>query len=159
MRNRTIAWVVLCLSSAACTIESHEDRDSDDEFCGSGGSNGTGAAGSGAGGGSGSGATGGGATGGGSGSGGSGTVDPPCSEEADCEPGFNCDLERGVCTPTDHETCGELTIEADCSARGDCEPIYAGVNCSCGADCECVGGEPGCVCERFEFFTCQPAPQ
>ena len=93
-------------------------------------------------------------------SGGRPTTPPPpapCSKEEDCEPGFNCDFTRGKCTPTDAETCGELVHEASCSVRSDCKEVYAGVNCSCGPDCHCVGGEAGCICERFEFFRCEPA--
>jgi hypothetical protein len=84
---------------------------------------------------------------------------PPthCDDESDCEPGSNCDLETQQCLPSDEETCGELQSEAACTHRSDCTPIYAGTNCSCGQDCECKGGEPGCVCEKFEFFVCQAA--
>ena len=78
----------------------------------------------------------------------------PCVEESDCEPGFNCDYERSVCAPADAETCGELTTEAACDERDDCVTVYAGTNCSCGPECSCIGGEPGCVCETFEFFRC-----
>lgn len=80
----------------------------------------------------------------------------PCEAERDCEPGFNCDLEAQSCLPADAETCAELLDAESCTTRADCTPIYAGVNCSCGADCECVGGEPGCICESFRFFACQP---
>ena len=82
---------------------------------------------------------------------------PPtrCSKESDCERGFNCDYESKECTPADAETCGELSTEADCDNRNDCVSIYAGTNCSCGPECTCVGGEPGCVCQSFAFFTCQ----
>jgi len=78
-----------------------------------------------------------------------------CVEERDCARGFNCDYERHECTPTDAETCPELSTESACDHRNDCMSIYAGINCSCGADCECVGGEPGCVCQSFEFFSCE----
>jgi hypothetical protein len=81
----------------------------------------------------------------------------PCSKEADCAPGFNCDTTRGKCTPSDSETCPELSDEAVCGARSDCKVVYAGVSCSCGPDCHCVGGEAGCICESFEFFRCEPA--
>jgi hypothetical protein len=64
---------------------------------------------------------------------------------------------RGVCTPSDVETCGELTTEAACDERTDCLPIYAGTGCSCGPDCQCIGGEPGCICTSFEFFRCEPS--
>jgi hypothetical protein len=77
---------------------------------------------------------------------------PPCEAETDCEPGFNCDFDAGVCAPADAETCGELSSEQACTERTDCTPIYGGTNCSCGADCECMGGEPGCICESFQFF-------
>lgn len=80
----------------------------------------------------------------------------PCEAETDCEPGFNCDFDAGVCAPADAETCGELS-ESACTERADCTPIYAGTNCSCGADCECMGGEPGCICESFQFFMCTAA--
>lgn len=81
----------------------------------------------------------------------------PCETESDCEAGFNCDFAAGVCAPADAETCGEVLSEQECSERSDCSPIYAGTNCSCGADCECMGGEPGCICESFQFFVCSPA--
>jgi hypothetical protein len=81
----------------------------------------------------------------------------PCEVEHDCPPGFNCDLDAQICVAADAETCGELLAEAECAARADCTPIYGGTNCSCGADCECQGGEPGCICETFQFFVCQHA--
>jgi hypothetical protein len=81
----------------------------------------------------------------------------PCSKEADCAPGFNCDLTRGKCTPSDSETCPELADEAACGARPGCKVVYAGVHCSCGPDCHCIGGEAGCICESFEYFRCEPA--
>jgi hypothetical protein len=80
-----------------------------------------------------------------------------CDQESDCKPGRNCDPDTAQCLPADEETCGELKTEAACTHRSDCTPIYAGTNCSCGQDCECHGGEPGCVCESFEFFVCQAA--
>ncbi len=86
-------------------------------------------------------------------------VEPPksCAEEGDCEPGQNCSSDTHECLPADEETCAELDTEAACTHRSDCTPIYAGTNCSCGDDCECHGGEPGCVCESFQFFVCQAA--
>jgi hypothetical protein len=79
-----------------------------------------------------------------------------CADEAECAPGFNCDAERGTCTPAaSGETCAEIADEAACAQRPDCTLVYAGVDCSCGAGCECVGGEPNCVCEAFEFFRCE----
>lgn len=98
-------------------------------------------------------------TAGSSASGGTGPVvvaPPPCDQESDCNPGFNCNLDTQQCLPSDEETCGELKTEAACTHRSDCTPNYAGTNCSCGQDCECHGGEPGCVCEKFAFFVCQP---
>ncbi|HKO51937.1 MAG TPA: hypothetical protein VJV79_29715 [Polyangiaceae bacterium] len=89
-------------------------------------------------------------------SGGSRPVPSSCSKESDCERGFNCDYERRECVPAGAETCPELSIEADCDNRNDCKSIYAGTNCSCGAECTCIGGEPGCVCQSFSFFTCEP---
>lgn len=77
-----------------------------------------------------------------------------CKDESSCEAGYNCDLGRSLCTPTDTELCSEMETEALCAERDDCVASYAGVNCSCGADCTCMGGEPGCVCERFEFHDC-----
>lgn len=79
-----------------------------------------------------------------------------CVEERDCPRGFNCDTERKECLPAEAETCPELSTEAVCDNRNDCMAIYAGINCSCGADCTCKGGEPGCVCESFQFFSCEP---
>jgi hypothetical protein len=94
--------------------------------------------------------------------GGGGTEQPPeppatpCDKERDCAPGFNCNFDVNECQATDAETCGELETEAECADRTDCIPVYGGVNCSCGADCECQGGEPGCICESFEYFVCRP---
>jgi len=82
----------------------------------------------------------------------------PCEKERDCAPGYNCDLEQHQCLPADQETCGELDSELACTNRKDCTPVYGGVNCSCGTNCECHGGDPGCVCESFQFFVCQNAP-
>ncbi|MCA9639687.1 MAG: hypothetical protein KC492_03305, partial [Myxococcales bacterium] len=94
-------------------------------------------------------------SGGGTNTGGSGSASSiPCENESDCDPGFNCDYQAGLCAPSDAETCEELG-EAECGTRTDCEVIYAGVDCSCGAGCECQGGEPGCVCDSFEFFRCE----
>lgn len=81
-----------------------------------------------------------------------------CTTEVDCAEGFNCDSARSTCAPSAAPTCGELDAEAECLQRSDCAPVYAGVGCSCGADCTCKGGEPGCVCESFEFFRCAQAP-
>ena len=83
----------------------------------------------------------------------------PCDKERDCSPGYNCDLEQRECQPAAEETCGELETEAACTHRSDCTPIYGGTNCSCGQDCECKGGEPGCVCQSFQFFVCEAASQ
>lgn len=86
-------------------------------------------------------------------------VAPPkaCTKERDCEPGYNCAPDTHECLLADEETCGELDTEVACTHRSDCTPIYGGTNCSCGNDCECHGGEPGCVCESFQFFVCQAA--
>lgn len=81
----------------------------------------------------------------------------PCDDERDCSAGYNCNFDRNECEAADAETCGELATESACTQRRDCVPIYGGTNCSCGADCECQGGEPGCICERFEYFVCRPA--
>ncbi len=81
----------------------------------------------------------------------------PCSEEPDCAPGFNCNHDTHICVAADEETCSELATERACTHRSDCAPIYAGTNCSCGQDCQCRGGEPGCVCEAFQFFSCAAA--
>lgn len=78
----------------------------------------------------------------------------PCASEDDCAAGFNCYGDPSVCLPAAGETCPELDENA-CSGRWDCEVIYAGVDCSCGSGCECMGGEPGCVCESFDFFRCE----
>jgi hypothetical protein len=88
-------------------------------------------------------------------------AEPPdaCDRERDCAAGYNCDIERRECLPADEETCGELETEAACTHRSDCTPIYGGTNCSCGPDCECKGGEPGCVCQSFQFFACEAASQ
>jgi len=80
----------------------------------------------------------------------------PCAKESDCARGFNCDYERQECAPAGAETCAELATEADCDNRNDCVSVYAGTHCSCGPECTCIGGEPGCVCESFAFFRCEP---
>lgn len=77
-----------------------------------------------------------------------------CEDESSCDEGFNCDPQRSVCLPADAERCSELASEAQCAERNDCIVTYAGINCSCGADCTCTGGEPGCVCDSFEFHAC-----
>jgi len=82
---------------------------------------------------------------------------PRCDTERDCARGYNCDLDQHECLPTSEETCPELDTEAACTHRSDCTPVYGGTNCSCGQDCECHGGEPGCVCQSFEFFVCRNA--
>ena len=82
---------------------------------------------------------------------------PPCDTERDCARGYTCDLDQHECLPTSEETCPELDTEAACTHRSDCTPVYGGTNCSCGQDCECHGGEPGCVCQSFEFFVCRNA--
>jgi hypothetical protein len=171
--TKTSYFVVLCLvSTAACNIK-HWD-DCEDSWSGAdepwppprpdpNGTGGSGNTGNGSGG-TGAESTGGTANGGGGGGGVAGTApaEPPptpCSQESDCEPGFNCDYERGECVPADAETCPELESEADCDVRDDCVTVYAGINCSCGPECSCIGGEPGCVCESFAFFRCEPLEQ
>ena len=150
-------FVACLLSMTACSVENYEDckedeLDLDGDFSVGHSKAGTGPAGSGA-------STGSGAT---AASGGTATEpepepEPPtpCEVEHDCAPGFNCDLDLLQCLPADAETCGELLTEQECTDRTDCTPIYGGTNCSCGADCECQGGEPGCICESFEFFVCR----
>lgn len=77
-----------------------------------------------------------------------------CENESDCEPGFKCNADQALCLPADEERCSELDDEATCAERSDCQPTYAGVDCTCGPDCICMGGEPDCVCDHFEFFVC-----
>jgi len=179
--NKTMGWFVACsLGLFACNVENYEDckknDDFGDDFGGShskGGS--TGHAGTQAideggtshGGSSndamgGSGAVGncaGAADTGEAGVGAAPSTPAPtaCDDEQDCPAGYNCNYEVGECQAADEETCGELKTEGACTHRSDCTPVYAGINCSCGQDCECKGGEPGCVCESFEFFVCQAA--
>jgi len=172
--HRSILFVLVCGFAVGCHFEEKDPFDDDECLCeeepqrpglggkpAKGGEGGGGSSGAGCGGeGSGSGGSGGEGSGG-NGTGGAPPPPPPppptpCSKEADCKPGFNCDFERGVCTPSDTETCGELTTEDACDERPDCKLVYAGVNCSCGPSCECVGGEPGCICASFEFFRCEP---
>ena len=174
---------VLCLG--ACNVEHYDDCDAggfdyDDEFengshragtsakAGSGGSQGGSSS---SGGSSGSTSEGGSSEGGSTNAGTSGSsvagageggspepLEPPatpCDRERDCEPGFNCNLDTNECVAASEETCAELETESACAERGDCVPIYGGTNCSCGQDCECQGGEPGCICESFQFFVCQ----
>lgn len=83
------------------------------------------------------------------------TAATKCEKESDCLAGFNCDATKKSCLPSATETCGEVESEAACLTRKDCVPSYAGVDCTCGPDCKCQGGEPGCVCESFEFFRCE----
>lgn len=178
--NKSIGGIMACLLGlAACNVEHYEDCTSDDfdstdDFGGShsraGSSSraGTDAGGAGAAPSSGSTASGGTETGGSAASGSAGTstgaagepavvVVTPCERERDCDAGYNCNLETHECEAAAEETCGELETEAACTHRSDCTPIYGGTNCSCGADCECQGGEPGCICESFEFFVCRAA--
>jgi hypothetical protein len=68
-----------------------------------------------------------------------------------------CDVPSASCVPAPEPTCSDLESEAECSERSECTPVYAGVDCSCGPDCTCVGGEPGCICEAFQFFACAEA--
>ncbi len=166
--NKPIGLVVACaLGLFACNVEHYEDCHRDDSFDdfeegpskpsggakASGGSDGSGAS----------------ASRGGAGSassdpeGEAGAPTPPepprtpCEKERDCTPGFNCNHDVNQCEPAAEETCSELDLEADCVTRADCVPVYGGTNCSCGQDCECEGGEPGCICESFEFFVCRAA--
>src|SRR5215217_7685353 len=162
--------IVCLLGLVGCTYESYDDCEKDGYEDGDGwgtgasshagkgneagaGSGGSAAAGAGAVSNGGTSAGTGAVTSGGSAAGGA-APEPPatCTEERDCDRGYNCNLDSGECEPSDQETCAELESEAACSNRRDCEPVYGGINCSCGADCECEGGEPGCVCESFEFF-------
>ncbi len=81
---------------------------------------------------------------------GQGGAEPACIDDADCTAAEICDA--GQCaTPT----CDAIDDEATCLDRTDCETVYAGVDCSCGQGCECQPGEPGCVCQSFEFFRCE----
>ena len=73
--------------------------------------------------------------------------------------GFTCDAARQTCIPLAEPTCADLGDEAACPARPECTVVYAGVECSCGPDCACKGGEPGCVCQKFEFFRCEDSAQ
>jgi len=161
--NTSIVFAVVCaLSSVACDLSCLGDCEWSDDECsdqheGRGGranaSGGKSPTGNELGGAS-SGDTGG--TGNSAGKGGDST--PPskaCSEESDCPRGFNCDYERQECVAAEAETCPELSSESSCDNRKDCMSIYAGINCSCGPECTCVGGEPGCVCESFKFFSCE----
>jgi hypothetical protein len=169
--TKSIGYVLVCLLGlAGCSFERYDDCDADfdhqlDDDSGSGaraGSKAAGTAGSSSHPTGGSSATGGGgssAAGESAGNAGSaGTTPAPnstCEDERDCDAGFNCDLETHECVAADAETCPELKSESACTNRRDCVPIYGGINCSCGQDCECMGGEPGCICESFDFFACQ----
>jgi hypothetical protein len=81
----------------------------------------------------------------------------PCDKERDCDAGFNCNYDVHECQAANAETCGEMESEQECADRTDCIAVYGGINCSCGADCECQGGEPGCICESFDYLVCQAA--
>lgn len=172
MKTSILFAVVCALSSAACDISCFGECDDWDDDCSDQHPNGAGsgnAAGASAGetASGGSGATGNqsggsanssdsGGTGNSAGKSGNSDAEPKsCTDERDCPRGFNCNYERRECVATDAETCPELVTESACDNRKDCMSIYAGINCSCGADCECVGGEPGCVCQSFEFFACE----
>ena len=90
--------------------------------------------------------------------GGSGQCVPTavCTNDAECAAGQLCDLGTSTCVPDPGPAaCADVAGAQACIDRPDCEPVYAGVNCSCGPGCECAGGEPGCVCESFEFFKCE----
>ncbi len=173
--TKSIGCVVVCLlGMAGCSFERYDDCEGDYHYQDDGdrpskpiaGSPGVGGRGPSSGGSSSAGepSLGGSASGGASGgangsspSGGGAGAEPgmTCEEERDCRRGYNCDLEQHECVPADAETCPELESEAACTNRRDCVPIYGGVNCSCGQDCECKGGEPGCICESFDFVSCQ----
>jgi hypothetical protein len=179
--KKSIGGLVVCLLGlVACNVEHYDDCDEDgfddgDAFGGSHSRAGTGSTSGKAGSTSpsaGTAAGGSDATAGGTGSAGTAAAasggeggDPvvvppdPCDKERDCAPGYNCNLEQHECQPAAEETCGELETEAACTHRSDCTPIYGGTNCSCGQDCECKGGEPGCVCQSFQFFVCEATPQ
>lgn len=120
--------------------------DIDDPSCDDGGVGGSGASSNTGGYGAGGDAT------GGDGAGGDAAV--PCEDHDDCAEGFICDADLDVCVPGTL-ACEEIEEEPACVERPDCEPVYAGIDCSCGPDCTCIGGEPGCVCEGFEFFACE----
>jgi hypothetical protein len=168
-----MGWLVAgSLGLFACNVENYEDCPQDDDVSDDfGGSHSRAGSTSRAGtsstsdGGGGSGASSpcvGGTVDDGSSEGGGGAAPPApqpvsCDDEQDCPKGFNCNVDAQQCQAADEETCGELTSEAACTHRSDCTPVYAGTNCSCGKDCECHGGEPGCVCEAFQFFVCQAA--
>jgi hypothetical protein len=185
--NKSIVCFVGLLGLVACHVEHYDDAvpggdcdkvdpfGSGDDFAGthsgyagskaSGGTGGSTSTAAGAGGGA-TAATAGSSTGGGSAQNGGdaageagapATAPAPCAQERDCAPGYNCDLGQHQCLPADQETCGELDTELACTNRKDCTPVYGGINCSCGNNCECHGGEPGCVCESFQFFVCQTA--
>lgn len=161
--NKTMGWVFVCLLGlAGCTIERFDDDDCDDvgdDDVGRGASSDGGKASAGSSsapddddrgkaGKAGTGASGGGGS----------SSHPPlvtCEAERDCLPGYNCDVDAKQCVPAAEETCPELGTELSCTHRTDCAAIYGGTNCSCGQDCECKGGEPGCVCESFQFFACR----
>jgi hypothetical protein len=162
--SKPIGVVVACaLALWACNVEHYDECSRDDAFeetddwptRPSGGGKPAGGAGSGA-------QVDGSEDGGASGDDGATPVEPPsvpCENERDCAPGFNCNYEQSACEPAAAETCTELDLEVDCTARADCIPVYGGTNCSCGRDCECEGGEPGCICESFEFFVCRAAAE
>lgn len=156
-----VGFALSLVLASGCSIETHEGDECDANggsgarSAGSGGSSKEGSAtGGSSSGGTSSTSTGGTGASGGSAGGTGSASSVPCENESDCDPGFNCDYDVGLCSPADAETCEELSEDA-CGTRTDCEVIYAGVDCSCGAGCECQGGEPGCVCDSFEFFRCQ----
>ena len=164
MIKSVLISVVCATSSVACDVSCLEDCDWSDECSehhhdsGGGGNNASGGASASGNESGGSGNSSDRAGNGNSAGRGSGPKPVPttCAKESDCERGFNCDHERKECVPAGAETCAELSSEADCDNRNDCVSIYAGTDCSCGPECTCIGGEPGCVCQSFAFFSCDP---
>ncbi|RMH37749.1 MAG: hypothetical protein D6689_20660 [Deltaproteobacteria bacterium] len=94
-----------------------------------------------------------------------------CYEPAVCEiappvcpsgtlPGVADGCYTGVCIPEalcpDEPpfTCADAADEADCLDHG-CEPVYVGVNCTDPDGGTCVGDEPDCTCEYFEYGFCR----
>jgi hypothetical protein len=174
MNKGMVLFVVGALCLGACNVEHYDDCSRDDDFefeddfetghragstskAGSEGIDDTGTGGTDSGGADGGGTEAGGASAAGA------PPEPmlppatPCDKERDCDAGFNCNYDLHECEPANVETCGEMEGEPECAERSDCIPVYGGINCSCGADCECQGGEPGCICESFEYLVCQPA--
>jgi hypothetical protein len=76
-------------------------------------------------------------------------------------PGVSAGCYTGYCVPEalcpDEPpwTCADATSEAECTAAPGCEAVYIGVNCTNPMGGTCMGSEPDCTCEYFEYGFCR----